>query len=61
MADFSDNIAKVFAGGEVTSNTTFYLNASFIQNRLIEFDANEAMNNNQKKSERCGSSSIATS
>lgn len=50
-ADFSDNIANLFSESDVTSNTAFYINLSFLRRKhsLIEFDANKAFNNNQNK------------
>lgn len=49
--DLSDNISSVVSGKDVTANTTLYLNFSFLRRKhsMIEFDANEAYNNNQKK------------
>lgn len=51
IADFSNNISNVLSGSDVTSNTTFYTNISFLRRKhsSIDFDANVAYNNNQAK------------
>jgi len=50
-ADFSNNIANLFSAGDVSGNTTFYTNISFLNTgkSLIEFNANGARSYNDKK------------
>jgi hypothetical protein len=50
-ADFSNNIANLFSAKDVTGNTSFYANISFLNTgkSLIEFNANTAQSFNDKK------------
>jgi len=49
-ADFSNNIANLFSASDVTGNTTFYTNISFLnKGSTINYDVNKAQSLNDKK------------
>ncbi len=50
-ADFANNIANLFSASNVSGNTTFYTDISFLNTgkSLIEYNANAAQNHNDKK------------
>jgi hypothetical protein len=51
QANYSNNIANLFSGSDVTGNTTFYTNISFLQagSRKVRYDANLSVNSNDAK------------